>query len=827
MTGRLVWLTFCTIGCILDAPEASRANEPPSPRPSLAVYPGEFALHGAAARQRLIVSSAEPGQAVNRHQDVTQRVEFYSASPDVVQVDSQGIATPVGDGAGIVVVRLGDLEARAKVEVRNAGRALPVSFELDVQPILTARGCNAGACHGKARGQNGFQLSLLGFDSDFDYEALTKNARGRRIFPAAPERSLLLEKPTVALPHGGGERLTEGGDDYHTLHRWVAEGAPRRLEGEAQLERIDLYPAERHLRTEERQQLVVTAYYTDGSSRDVTSRTTYQSNESAVVGVDEAGLIQAGPIPGEAAIMARYMGMIATCDIAIPLPGRVPEPVYASLPRNNFIDELVWDKLQSLRITPAEPADDAKFLRRVTTDIIGRLPTPEEIREFLADQRPNKREAVIDTLLDRPEYADYWANKWVDLLRPNPYRVGIKAVLNYDNWIRQSFRENKPYDQFVRELVTAQGSTWHNGATTLFRDRRSPDEVTTLVSQLFLGIRLECAKCHHHPFEKWAQADFYSFAAYFARVGRKGTGLSPPISGSEEMILVSTDGAVTHPLTGEELPPTPLFGSAADPEKLDDPRVALAEWMTSDENPFFAQVIVNRVWADLMGRGIVEPVDDLRATNPPTNGPLLDALADQFRQQDYDLKELIRTITSSYVYQLSSVPTERNLADTRNYSRHYRRRLRAEVLLDAVHDITGVPASFDAMPPNARATQIWTHRVDSLFLDTFGRPDPNQDPPCERTGETTVTQALHLINAPDIHRQVTSDEGRAAQLAESDHSPDEIVEEVYLWVFNRMPEEEERQVAGTLFAEEGVSRRQATEDLMWALMNTAEFIFND
>lgn len=703
----------------------------------------------------------------------------------------------------------------------------PISFELDVQPILTARGCNQGACHGKSGGQNGFQLSLLGFDPDFDYDALTRNARGRRVFPAEPVRSLLLQKAAGFVPHGGGARLASDGDDFALLQRWIENGLPRRVEGEPSLQRIAVEPVERFLKPGESDRLTVTAFYSDGSTRDVTGRTAFQSSDSPIASVDPSGEFQAGPIPGEATIMARYMDKIAVCHVAIPLAGEVPDELYEKLPRRNFIDELVWQKLQQLRITPSPAVGDAKFVRRVYLDIIGRLPSPDETRAFLADQTPDKRAALIDHLLDRPEYADYWANKWVDLLRPNPYRVGIKAVLNYDNWIRESFRENKPYDQFVRELVTAQGSTFRNGAVTLFRDRRSPDEITTLVSQLFLGVRLECAKCHHHPFEKWSQHDFYSFAAYFAKIGRKGRGLSPPISGSEEMVLVANKGDVTHPTTGEVLPPRPLFGDSPEIGDGQDPRLALADWMTSDENEYFAQVMANRVWADLMGRGLVDPIDDLRITNPPTNGPLLAALGRHFREQDFDIKQLIRTICNSHVYSLSSLAGERNVADIRNHSRHYRGRLRAEVLLDAISDVTEVPYTFSAMPAGSRAMQIWTHRTDSTFLDTFGRPDPNKDPPCERTGEQTVTQTLHLMNAPEIHQRVTSEQGRAARLAASDMSPESIIDELYLLIYSRLPDAEEKAIGLQLFAEPEITRRRATEDLMWALMNTPEFVFAD
>lgn len=716
--------------------------------------------------------------------------------------------------------------ARSADDARNAS-ANPVSFELDIQPILTARGCNQGACHGKSRGQNGFQLSLLAFDPDFDYAALTQQARGRRVFPASPERSLLLQKATAVLPHGGGVRLEPSSPDYEVLLRWISQGAPRQIENEPKLESVAVAPHEQFLRPGDSLQLVATATYSNGQTRDVTSRTQFQSSEAGIVGIDPAGLVKAGPIPGEATVMARYMNLIATCHVAIPLPGSVSDKVYADLPSWNFIDRHVWTKLKSLGITPSPPAEDARFLRRAHLDIIGRLPTPNEVRAFLADADANKRVRLVETLLDRPEYADHWATKWADLLRPNPYRVGIKAVMTYDAWIRDSFRQNKPYDQFVRELITAQGSTWENGASVLFRDRRDPPEMTTLVSQLFLGIRLECARCHHHPFEKYGQDDFYSFAAYFARTGFKGTGLSPPISGSEEVVLMKKSGSVEHPLTRQSMAPKPLFGEAIAPANDDDPRTALAAWITSDNNPYFAKVIVNRVWSDLMGRGLVEPVDDLRATNPPTNGPLLEALAADFRAARYDLKHLIRTICTSYVYGLGSLPNERNVADRQNYSRHYRTRLRGEVLLDAVTDITGVPDTFSAMPAGSRANQLWTTRVQSVFLDTFGRPNPNQDPPCERTSDTTVTQTLHLMNAPQLHQRVTSDSGRAADFAATSRTPDEIVEEVYLLVYSRLPEPTERQIGRQLFAENGTSRRQATEDLMWALLNTPEFMFKD
>jgi hypothetical protein len=710
----------------------------------------------------------------------------------------------------------------------RAGERSSVTFERDVEPILTRAGCNAGACHGKARGQNGFALSLLGFDSNFDFAAIVKESGGRRVSTLVATESLLLQKATARFPHGGGPRLTPGSRSYDTVLQWIVAGMPRTPPGAAKLKRIVVLPTERTLNRSESFSLRVTAYFTDGSNEDVTELASFLSSESALVNVDADGKSTAGPIAGDATISARFGGLFANCDVNIPLPGIVPAARYDALPRSNYIDDLVWTKLKKLGLLPSAPADDATYLRRASVDVIGRLPKPEEVRAFLADKSPTKRARLVDRLLDRPEYADHWANKWVDLLRPNPYRVGIKAVLNLDGWIRQAFRQNLPYDRFVNAIVTAKGSTFEQGPATIFRDRREPEEIAPMVSQLFLGIRLECAKCHHHPFESWDHGQFYEFAAYFARVGRKGTGLSPPISGSEEIVYTAKSGSVKHPLTGTTLAPKPLFGSAPVPDDPDaDPREALAHWMIAPENPYFARVIVNRTWADIMGRGIVEPVDDLRATNPPSNGPLLEALADDFRRHGFDLKHLVRTILASSVYALSSEPNDRNVADTRNFSRHYRQRMRAEVLLDAISDVTGVPETFAAAPAGSRAGAIWTHRAPSLFLDTFGRPDPNQDPPCERNSDTSVVQALHLMNSQALHKKVTGEAGRAARLAKGNDSPRAIVEELYLLTYNRFPTEEERSLGASLFEGAKADRRLAVEDMLWALLNSAEFVFKD
>lgn len=717
------------------------------------------------------------------------------------------------------------VEPNRNSATRTSSDAL--KFELDIQPILTARGCNAGACHGKARGQNGFALSLLGFDANMDYDAIVKQARGRRLSLTAPQTSLLLAKATGELPHGGGIRFSETDDDFRLLVDWIEDGVRRTDNSDPTLTSIDIHPTPHSLAADQSETLKVVATYSNGQQRDVTNMCAFQSNEAAVVSVNEQGELKAGKLPGEATIMARYMGMIATWSTAVPRPGSVSAESYANLPRGNFIDDFVHQKLATLNILPSGPCSDTQFLRRIYLDGIGRLPSADEVLEYLADNEPDKRSRWVTRVLERPEYADYWANKWADLLRPNPYRVGIKTTYSIDSWLRNAFRQNLSHDQFVRQMVTAQGSTWRNGAVTIFRDRREPEEITSMVSQLFLGLRLDCAKCHQHPFEVYGQADFYGMAAHFARIGTKGTGLSPPISGSEEIIFVKDSGEVRHPLTKQVLLPKPLFGEAKEIAPKEDPRVAFADWMTAPNNPTFARVSVNRLWADLMGIGIVDPVDDLRATNPPSNPALLDALAEHFKQVDYDNKRLLHTIMTSNTYALASQPNTTNAADTRNFSRHYRKRLRAEVVSDALSDITGQPAEFEGLPAGTRAMELWTVRAKSELLDAFGRPDPNQDPPCERESSATMAQTLHLMNAEHIQQRITAKGGKCEALASSDKEPSAVVNELYLTIFSRPPEKSELETLLAEFSKPDVDRKALIEDLMWSMVNSPEFLYLD
>ena len=720
--------------------------------------------------------------------------------------------------ASLCVLFSATLCAAGEVEVENTP-----TFETDIQPLLTRYGCNSGPCHGKSRGQNGFALSLLGFDAEFDYAALIHNARGRRVSLTSPENSLMLTKATGAVPHGGGVRFDTASKQYQLIKSWIAQGAPDTPEDAPKLLRIAMTPTAKSLAANEVFSIVVQAEYSDGSSRDVTEACAFRSNDNTIADVDISGEVKAGTLPGETAIMARYMNNIAVCTATIPVPGQ-PGNDYFNLPEDNPIDLLVGKKLISLGMTPSWPANDSTFHRRAYLRGIGRLPTADETRQFLADESPDKRSTLIDHLLAQPEYADFWANKWADLLRPNPYRVGMKAVWTLDSWLRQAFRENKPYDQFVRELVTAKGSTWKNGATVIFRDRPSTVEIGSSVSQLFLGVRLDCAKCHHHPFEVWSQDDFYGVSAFFARVGHNG-GLSPPISGGEELIYTKDSGTIKHGRTNADVAPKTLTGEPLEVAAGNDPREQLADWMLAPDNPYFAHVMANRIWAEIMGRGIVDPIDDIRLTNPATNQPLLDYLAQDFREHNFDIKHLIGTIMKSQAFGLSSAPNDRNRADQTAFSRYYRQRIRAEVLLDAVNDVTDTTDKFDAVPPGSRATQIWTHRTTSQFLDTFGRPDPNQDPPCERMTDSTTPQILHLMNSPKLNEKLADDDAYPAKLASSKRTNTELVEECYLRLYCRFPTEHERTKAlATLPAKD---RQVAVEDLFWALMNCPEFLFID
>lgn len=814
-SSALVLLLF--LACAVETSFASSVE-------SISVFPEKIFLVGKEQAHQIIATGERVGEF---EVDITDSVSYETDRPDVVRVEDGGIVRAGAPGeAQITVSHERGITATVTVRVRAAPSEMKLSFVNDVLPVLSKAGCNAGKCHAKPEGQNGFKLSVFAYDPGHDYNEIVKDARGRRVFPAFPEESLILRKATLAIPHEGGERFTRDSEPYRTLVDWISEGMTYSTPGEPSLESIDIFPPERRYRKGTDQRLLVRAHYSDGSIEDVTSLAQFSSNDDEIASVDDAGRVLVGTLSGETAIIARFMGLVSVSRIFVPSDQLLPESMFASLPSSGFIDELAYEWFRKLGLFPSELCSDSEFLRRASLDGIGVLPTAAEARDFLEDRSEDKRLRLIERLLDSPAYVGYWAGKWADLIRPNPDRVGVKSVYVLDQWLRESFRQNKPYDSMVREIITAQGSTHRVGPTVVFRDRRNPPDVSTLVSQVFLGVRMECARCHHHPNEKWSQNDFYQFAAFFAEIKRKGAGVSPPISGDFEVIYHKPGGQVKHPVTSESMKPKPPDGPIAQIPNGGDPRTNLADWMCQPDNPFFSKAVVNRVWAEFFGRGFVDPVDDFRASNPAVNEPLLNALAEDFVRHGYDLKHLMRTIMGSRLYQLSSLPNEYNMTDTRNFSRSYRRRLPAEVLLDAVGSVTETVADFQGLAAGSNAKETWNYKISSEFMDAFGRPNSSSDCPCERDSKSSVVQALHLMNSSGLQERIAHKDGRARELAESDRSTAEIVAELYLGAFGRFPTPEELSLASRAYAVPESIRQTATEDILWALLNTAEFIFN-
>lgn len=778
--------------------------------------------------------TGEQSSATADHRRVGRMEPMVSAlavTPDgktVVGGDFEG-RVRVWDAEGKLLGESGppsEVVAGAAPGHRSGDAASPPSFVRDVLPALNQAGCASGGCHSKPEGQSGFKLSVFSYDPQGDYAEIVRDARGRRVFPAAPDESLILLKALTRVPHEGGQRFQPGSPTHRLLTRWIRAGMPYALTNEPVLQAVTVFPAEGRYRKGAQGRLKVEARYSDGSVRDVTRLASYDSSDKELAKVDEHGKLSIGRLTGQGVVVARYMGLVAASALMVPADKVLKASAYAAIPTNNFIDGLALAQFQRLGLMPSDVCTDAEFLRRAKLDAVGLLPTPDEVRAFLADPSPDKRRRFIDSILDHPAYADYWANQWADLLRPNPDRVGVKSVFLLDQWLREQFRANRPYDQFVRDILLAEGSNHRAGPAVVYRDRRDPPELTTQFSQLFLGTRLECAKCHHHPNEKWGQEDFYQLAAYFGPVKQKGAGLSPPISAGTETFFFAPGGEVKHPVTGLAMTPRPPEGPELPKSEARDPRRHLADWLTAPDNPFFAKAAVNRVWGHFFGRGLVHPVDDFRSSNPCVNPALLEALAADFAAHGYDLKHLLRTVMASRTYQLSSVPNATNLGDTRHFSRSYRRRLPAEVMVDAVTDATGVPETFSAVPPGGRAMQTWSYKIGSHFLDAFGRPNSSSDCPCERDAQLSVVQSLHLMNSKVLQAKLSDPKGRVRQLAASARSEDDLVGELYLLLLNRPPAAVERQTALKAFSSPGATRQTALEDLFWALLNSPEFVLN-
>ena len=712
----------------------------------------------------------------------------------------------------------------------NSGQ---VSFVNDVVPLLTKAGCNSGVCHAKAgNGQNGFRLSLLGFEPKEDFEYVVKDSRGRRLSLADPESSLLLRKATANLPHGGGLRVQEPSEEYSTLVNWIRQGASNDADTASQLVSVEVQPNHASVKRGTQQQLKVIARYSDERERDVTSTALFESNDSAMAQVTPGGLVRILDLPGKVAVMVRYQSRVSVFNASVPLGAEVRELP----PSRNFVDDSVFANLKELGIPPSPICDDATFLRRVSMDIAGRGPTDEERTHFFASQEANKREQVIDGLIRSSEYADFFANKWTAMLKNRRDDASdITSNFAFHAWVRDSLLANKPYDQMVRELLAATGTVIANPPVVWYKRVKEPKQQVEDVAQLFLGVRMQCAQCHHHPFERWSQDDYYSFSAFFTQVGRK-----PTATRGEDMIFHKRGmAAATNIKSGHVLKPAALGDAIPAIAADEDPRLKLADWMSSPSNPFFAKAIVNRYWKHFFRRGLVEPEDDIRETNPPSNPELLAVLEQHFIASGFDLKSLVKIITSSNAYQLSAVPNQYNIADQQNYSRYYPRRLQAEVFLDAIDDLTSSRTDFPNLPSGTRAIALPDNSYNngSPFLKVFGRPENESVCECERVQSSSLAQCLHLINAKDIKSKLATSNGRADRLAKSDKSSEEKIRELYSVAFSREPRADELNAGKDFLAEPGVdaagnpidpqkANQEVFQDLIWALINTKEFLFN-
>ena len=714
-----------------------------------------------------------------------------------------------------------------------AAAAVRMNFANDVVPVFTKAGCNAGECHAKAgMGQNGFRLSLLGFEPEEDYEHLVKESRGRRITMAAPDQSLLLLKASGTVPHGGGRKLPVDSMGYRVLRNWISQGMPFGGAADPKLAIISVTPAQGTLKKNSAQQLKISARYSDGSVRDVTHLALYEANDKAMATVSDGGRVAVSDLPGKVAIMVRYAGKVGVFNAAIPLGA----PVGKMPPEKNFIDKFVFANLKQIGIPPSTGIDDSTFLRRVTLDIAGRLPTLKEAEAFRASTAKDKRDQWINTLLRSPDYADFFANKWTMLLKNRRDSASdITANFAFHSWVRDGLLANKPYNQMTRELLAATGTIMGNPPVAWYKRVKDPKNQIEDVAQLFLGVRMQCAQCHHHPFERWSQDDYYSFTAFFSRVGRKPTGIQ-----GEDMIFHKRGTAeAANVKTGNKLRPAALGDAISKIAPDDDPRLQLADWMSRKDNPFFAKALVNRYWKHFFKRGLIEPEDDIRATNPPTNPELLAALEKHFIESGFDLKALVRVITQSSTYQLSAKPNEHNGVDRQNFSRFYPRRLQAEVLLDSIDQLTGATTVFADLPAGTRAVALPDNSYNraSPFLKVFGRPEAESVCECERAHSSSLAQILHLMNGSDIKAKLRTTKGRANQLAADKRANDQKIREMYLVAFARAPRQAELKVAldyleTTLSDANGnlvpkaTAHRQKLEDLLWALMNTKEFLFN-
>ncbi|MBT4724346.1 MAG: DUF1553 domain-containing protein [Planctomycetaceae bacterium] len=774
--------------------------------------PPQVALRGKDSSIQLLITGFD---ATGHAQDLTHQAR-YRHSATGADISSTGIVRGILDGASIITARYAGRSIKIPVSITDAQIRQPLSFTNDIIPILSRYRCNTSGCHGKAEGQNGFKLSVFGFDPLADYRAITMEARGRRIFPAAAEMSLLMQKMSGDLPHGGGILIPSSRAEYRKITEWIAAGVPWENKDDVTVVSISLTPDQRILRMGETQQLRVMAKMSNAENVDVTELAQFQSNATSQASVNADGQVTVGQKPGVVAVMATYMGSVDVFRIFIPEGDPIQE--YPVVTSSNEIDESIYRQLQKMNIIASGTCTDEQFLRRVFIDLTGTVPTADQTALFLSDQDPDKRDKLVDERLESPEFNSYWALKWSDLLRVDRQTLGHENAYQYYSWIKESFRQHKPMDKFARELITTSGPLVDAPAGFFYKAVKSPNRMASTMSQVLLGIRIECAECHHHPFDRWGQTDFYGMRAFFAQVRYKK-------SSRGEMLIAQGNPVTKHPRTGETIQAFALGTQMPTVNPLNDRRDELANWLTAPENPWFASNIANRTWAHLMGRGIIEPVDDVRLTNPPTNPELLEGLTKAFVGAEFDFRKLLKLIIQTDAYQRSSAVNETNERDEQNYSRFLFKQLEAEVMLDAICQTTGVAEKFQGVPVGSRAIDLWDSSVPHYFLETFGRPVRATACECERISEPTVSQVLHILNSPGIENKLSHEAGTIRQIA-SDYEDNEIaIQRLYLTFFNRYGDKQEIATA-VQYVTHGSNRRQSLEDIAWSMLNSLEFLFN-
>ena len=782
----------------------------------LSVYPTEVNLETKKDFHKLVVV-AKYDDEVTR--DVTAESSFTLSDPKKADL-ANATLRPLEDGNATLVVSHRGKRVEVPVRVKGANTPRPVSFKLDVMPVFMRAGCNTGSCHGSARGQDGFMLSLFGYDPEGDHFRITRELGTRRVNLAIPEESMLIEKALETVPHTGGKLFEKDSEHWKTLVQWLRDGAPKDSKDVAKPVGIEILPKDALLEgAGATQQMTVIARYSDGTDRDVTPLVVFQSNNDVSAAIDEHGLVTAGK-RGEAFIIARFNVFTVGSNFVV-----IPENLDYERPKtkeNNYVDTLVHNKLHKLRITPSELCSDEVFLRRVSLDVTGTLPSAELHQRFTMDQSPDKRAKLVDELLERKEFTETWVMKFAELLqiRTNDNNgVSYKATLLYFNWLKDRIANNVPMDQIVRELLSATGGTFTNPSTNFYQIERDSLKLTENVAQVFMGMRLQCAQCHNHPFDRWTQDDYYSFASFFTQVGRKRA--ADP---RESIIYNRRSGEANHPIHNKPMPAKFLGGEAPVIKSGQDRRVVLSEWIASPDNPFFARNLANLVWAHFFGQGIIEPVDDVRVSNPASNPELLDELAKRFTAYNYDFKKLVRDVCNSRIYQLSTRPNASNESDLRNFARSKVRRLRAEILLDAISQVTGTKNKFQGLPLGARAVQIADGRVSNYFLTTFGRATRETVCSCEVKMEPNLSQALHLLNGDVINNRITQGNLVKTMLDEG-KDPGMVVENLYVRALSRRPTDAEKaNLLAAINAEE--DKKVPLEDVFWAILNSKEFIFN-